>query len=121
VAQVHSGTAIVDAVGQHAGVLQVAPTAGDVANLNVTSGWLDAATAIEVGAAGAGTVNHSGGLVIADAVTLGGAPGASGAYNLSGTGKLVVGALNKGANGGAFNFTGGTLAADVVNFDLTNN
>lgn len=65
-------------------------------------------------------MNHTGGLVLADEVLLGRAAGASGAYNLSGAGVLRTGLLKKGASGGAFNFTGGTLSADIVDFDLTN-
>lgn len=119
-AVINNGTVVVDAVGQHAGLLQVAPTAGNVATLNVTAGWIDVAERLEVGVAGGGAVNHTGGLVLADEVLLGGAAGASGAYNLSGAGVLRTGLLKKGASGGALNFTGGTLSADVVDFDLTN-
>ena len=119
-AVVHSGTVAVDAVGQHAGLLSLAPNAGDSATLNVTSGWLDAQTAVEAGLNGAATINHSGGLLLAGEVVLGGASGASGVYNLSGSGVLRTGSLNKGASGGAFNITGGTLSADEVGFDLTN-
>lgn len=115
-AVIHNGTATVDAVGQHAGTLQVAPTAGDSASLNVTAGWLDVQTVAQVGLGGAGVVNHSGGLVLADAVALGG----SGTYNLSGTGVLRVGSLTRTANTGAFNLTGGTLSADTIGFDLVN-
>jgi hypothetical protein len=119
-AVINNGAVAVDAVGQHAGLLQVAPTAGNSATLNVTAGWIDVAERLEVGAAGGGVVNHSGGLVLADEVVLGGAAGASGAYNLSGNGVLRTGLLKKGVNGGAFNFSGGTLSADVVDFDLVN-
>jgi hypothetical protein len=119
-AVINSGTVVVDAVGQHAGVLRLAPNAGDLATLSITGGWLDAQTAVEAGAGGAATINHSGGLLLADAVTLGGAAGASGIYNLSGSGVLRTSSLSKGANGGAFNMTGGTLSADHVGFALTN-
>ena len=61
VAHLRAGTTIVDAVGQHAGTLVVAPVAGDNATLNVTAGWVDVATALNVGAAGTGVVNRSGG------------------------------------------------------------
>jgi hypothetical protein len=120
VAVVNSGTVAVDAVGQRAGLLSLAPNAGDSATLNVTSGWLDAQTSVEAGAGGAATINHSGGLLLADEVVLGGAAGASGVYNLSGSGVLRTGSLSKGASGGAFNMTGGTLSADNVGFALTN-
>jgi hypothetical protein len=119
-AQIRSGTAVIDAVGQHAKTLRVATTAGDNAALNVMGGWLDVAATLAVGAAGSGIVNHSAGTVWAPSVTLGGSAGASGKYNLSGTGALVVDVLAKGASGGEFNFTGGTLTAGVVAFDLVN-
>jgi hypothetical protein len=120
-AHLRTGTTVVDAVGQHAGTLAVAPTAGDNATLNVTAGWLDVAAALNVGAAGTGVVNHTAGAVAAQSVTLGGSGAASGTYNLSGSGALRVITLARGATGGAFNLTGGTLSADVVAFDLVNN
>jgi hypothetical protein len=120
-AQLRTGTTVVDAVGQHAGTLAVAPNAGDNATLSVNAGWIEVATALNVGSAGAGVANHLGGLVVAPTVTLGGSGAASGTYNLSGAGKLRVGTLAKGATGGVFNFTGGTLSADNVAFDLVNN
>ena len=46
-------------------------------------------------------------------------PTANGTLNLSG-GTLTTPLLSKG-NAGQFNFTGGTLHADVVDFDLVNN
>ena len=119
VAVVSSGTVAVDAVGQHAGVLRLAPTAGSSATLNVTAGWIDVADQLEVGG-GTGVVNHTGGLVLADMVVLGGSAGATGAYHLSGNGVLRTALLTKGASGGAFQLTGGTLSADVVDFSLVN-
>jgi len=97
--QVHinSGTAVVDAVGQHAGTLIVAVQSGSTAQLNIAAGWL----------------RVHGGLLI------GGTATASGTLNLSG-GTLTTPLLAKGA-AGTFNFTGGTLHADLVDFDLTNN
>ncbi len=121
VAVVRTGTVVVDAIGQHAGDLVVAPLAGDSATLNVIGGWIDVADTLDVAAEGAGQVNHSGGLVIAENAVLGGAVGASGIYNLTGSGMLVVGTLAKGASGGAFNMTGGTLSANTVAFTLVNN
>ncbi len=96
-AVVRSGTVAVDAVGQHAGTLKIAPTNGDTATVNITGGWLAAN----------------------DTVVIGGTPTAAGTLNLSG-GKLSTPLLSKGANS-TFNFTGGTLQADVVDFNLTNN
>lgn len=120
VAQLKSGTVVVDAVGQHAGVLQVAPASGDAATLQVTGGWIEAAGALEVGKVGSGLVDHSGGAVAAPVVTLGGASSVSAVYHLTGTGVLRVGTLAKGSTGGAFDFDGGVLSAGVVAFDLIN-
>lgn len=108
-------------MGQHAGNLAVAPIAGNNAALNVTAGWIEIAGELQVGAAGQGAVNHAGGAVAARGITLGGS-GANGAgvYQLSGDGLLRVGQLAKGANGGAFEFTGGVLSADLVDFSLLN-
>jgi hypothetical protein len=114
-AVISSGTAVVDAVGQHAGTLQIAWKGPDVAALNVTAGWIGVAGAVNVGGGGVGTVNHSGGKVAANSISVGG--GISGSYNLSGSGWLRAGTLSKAANG-SFNFTGGVLSADVVEFDL---
>lgn len=121
VAQIRGGRAIVDAVGQHARVLEVAPQTGDDAAIEVTNGWIVIEQQLTVGAGGSGMVNHNGGLVIAEQVILGGSDDAAGVYNLSATGHLRVGALAKGASGGEFNFTGGTLSAGEVMFGLVNN
>jgi hypothetical protein len=120
-AAIQNGTLVVDAVGQHAGNLAVGPNAGNNATLNVAAGWIEVAGELQVGAAGQGTVIHSGGAVAASAITLGGSgANAAGVYQLSGGGLLRVGQLAKGANGGAFEFTGGALSADVVDFSLLN-
>lgn len=119
-AQIRSGTATVDAMGQDAKILQVAPLAGDTATLAVTAGRIAIAEQLQVGAAGNGTVNQNGGIVSAgQAVVLGGSAGASGVYNLSG-GVLLTPLLSRGASGGVFNFTGGVLHADRVAFSLVN-
>jgi hypothetical protein len=120
-ARINSGTMIVDAVGQHANVVQVAGAAGQSAAMNVTGGWIEIAQTLEVGSLGNGQVNQGGGLVIAgESVVIGAAPGASGTYNLTG-GTLVTPLLTKGpGGGGAFNFTGGTLSAAAVGFSLVN-
>lgn len=120
-AAIQTGTIVVDAVGQHAGSLAIAPTAGNNAALNVTAGWIEVAGELQVGAAGQGAVNHLGGAVVASTITLGGSgANAAGVYQLSGDGLLRVGQLAKGANGGAFEFTGGVLSADFVDFSLAN-
>jgi hypothetical protein len=123
---------VIDAVGQHAGMLQVAgPGTGGA--LNITDGWIQIENELDVGTyttfnasgspvvnVGAGAVNQTGGLVaIGQTLFLGGPSGASGVYNLSG-GVLSVHQIVKGAAGGAFNFTGGVLHADEIGFDLVN-
>ena len=50
-AVIKNGSMVVDAVGQHAGLLQIAPGAGNNATLSITSGWLNAAEGVEVGSA----------------------------------------------------------------------
>jgi hypothetical protein len=96
-AQINSGAAVVDAVGQHAGTIVVAAESGNTAQLNITGGWL----------------------LVNDAVVIGGTPTSNGTLNLSG-GTLTAPLLTKGS-GGEFNFTGGTLHAGIVDFDLVNN
>lgn len=95
-AQINAGTVVVDAVGQHSGNLIVALASGNTATLNITGGWLK----LEEGA------------------VIGAVAGANGTLNLSG-GRLVTPFLGKGPNGVA-SFTGGTLSADLVSFDLVN-
>ena len=91
---VNVGTATVDAVGQRAGTLRIGTTAGSDGTLNIDSGWLE----------------------VTDEVVIGADPAATAVLNLTG-GMLSTPVLSKGA-GGSFNFTGGTLHADTVNFDL---
>jgi hypothetical protein len=93
--QITSGTVVVDAVGQHAGTLKIAPGVGNSAQLNVTSGWLQVANELVI------ATNSS-----------------QGTLNLSG-GDLTVPTLSRGA-GGTFGFTGGRLHAGTVTFDLVN-
>lgn len=95
-AQVNGGTVVVDAVGQHARSLKIAANPGNNATLNVTSGWLRVEQDLQIAG-----------------------PGAAATLNLTG-GELSTNSLSKGS-GGAFNFTGGTLHAGTVNFDLVNN
>jgi hypothetical protein len=95
-AQINSGSVVVDAVGQHAGVLKIGSNPGNNATLSITSGWLDVDEELVIGADDAATASLS----------------------LSG-GILNVPTLSKGA-GGSFSFTGGVLHADTVGFSLTN-
>jgi hypothetical protein len=94
--RVSNGTVVVDAPGQHAGTLAIAADAGDTAQFNVNGGWLRAKSAIVIGDT----------------------PGAHGTLNLNG-GMLVTPLLEKGADS-QFNFTGGTLRAAHIDFDLNN-
>jgi hypothetical protein len=90
-AQISTGTVLVDSVGQHAGILQLAANTGDSATLNVTAGWLDVQSVLQVGVGGTATVNHSGGALYAQALAVGGADGSPDVYNLSGSGVLATG------------------------------
>ncbi len=104
-AVINNGTVAVDAVGQHAGNLLLATNPGDNATLNITAGWIKVEDAPQG---------------LSDGVTvIGDNAGATAALNLSG-GKLTTKTLLKGA-GGSFHFTGGTLSAETVGFDLVNN
>jgi hypothetical protein len=96
-AQINNTSVVVDSVGQHAGVLLIATDDGISGELNITDGWL----------------------LVNDAVVIGTAPSSNGTLNLSG-GLLSTPLLAKGA-ASQFNFTGGTLQADVVDFNLVNN
>lgn len=103
-AVIDNGTVTVDAVGQHAGNLLLATNPGDHAVVNITAGWLKVTDA-----------SHG----LSDGITvIGDNDQATAELNLSG-GKLVTKVLLQGS-GGAFHFTGGTLAAEVVGFDLVN-
>ncbi len=95
--RINSGTATVDAIGQHARIVRIGTNPSDNGTLSVTGGWLIAAEEVVIGANAAATATLS----------------------LSG-GTLDTPKLNKGA-GGTFNFTGGTLHADEVGFSLVNN
>jgi len=97
-AQVNSGTVVVDAAGQHAGVVKIGANAGNVAQLNITGGWLDVDEAVLVGA-------H---------------PSAQGTLSLSG-GVLSTPYLRGGNADDTFSFTGGVLHADTIEIDVVNN
>jgi len=104
-AHIDNGTATIDAIGQRAGTVRIGTHAGDNATLAITGGWLKVAE--QVYGPGSGEV------------VIGAHPSASATLNLSG-GKLDVQMLSRG-DSGVFNFTGGTLHADTVAFDLVNN
>lgn len=94
---VNVGTATVDAVGQKAGNLRIGATAAANGTVHIQSGWLE----------------------VTNEVVIGADPAATAVLNLSG-GALSTNKLSKSA-AGVFNFTGGTLHADEIGFDLVNN
>src|SRR5690606_36007965 len=91
-ALIQQGTVVVDAAGQHAGVLQVGTASGGNALLDVVNGWLEAHTAVEVGSAtGEGKlVVGADGLLIAPAVQVG--PGGT----VAGSGEILGNVFNDG-------------------------
>ncbi len=94
VVQIRAGRAVVDAVGQHAGKLQVGNGGAGgarAARLDIVEGWLEVAGRVELGTR--------------SQVRLAG-------------GALVTPELRKTGTGGDFNFTGGVLQAARVGFDL---
>jgi hypothetical protein len=96
-----TGTATVDAVGQHANIVRIGGGAGP-AELALTAGWLDVAQEIEVKSSG--TVNWSGGLL--------------GESNL----KLISGGRMNLAPGGDKTLRAGTLSIDASStLDLNDN
>jgi hypothetical protein len=104
-AVINSGAVAVDAVGQHAGNLLLATNPGNSATLNITSGWIIVEDAPH---------GLSDGLIV-----IGDDPAATATLNLSG-GRLITKTLLMGP-GGEFNFTGGVLSAQTINFTLENN
>ena len=94
---IESGIVFVDAVGQHAGTLVIAPESGDSAQVVVADGWLRAQQQVVVG----------------------GDPAAQGTLTLTG-GRLLTPLLSKGASGSVA-MNGGELSAEVLDFDVQNN
>jgi hypothetical protein len=115
-ALIQSGTAVVDSVGQRAWQLAVAPQSGDTATLNITGGWLEVGADIHVQDVGTSTVNHSAGVVRTSTLNIDVTGPGVAVYNLTG-GALEVNNLGNGN----FNFTGGTLTADVILAGFVNN
>ena len=96
-AVINNATVTVDAVGQHAGTLKVGRTAiAGYTELHIASGWLRVANQLEVGSANPVSVR----------------------LRLTG-GELFTPLLSK-TNTAKFDFTGGTLHADVVDFGFAN-
>lgn len=93
-ATIRSGNVVVDAVGQHAGLLKIGAQAGDNASLSVASGWLQTE----------------------EGIVIGGHDLATASLSITG-GLLVAPSLTKGALG-SLSFTGGELRTESVAFDL---
>ena len=104
--------------------LFVAESAGsNGSTYTMMGGTLNSSRRIEVGRTEAATFTQTGGVVNALDTSEGfslqvGLGSVAGVYNLEG-GTLNVNTITKGSNG-QFNFTGGRLQADTVNFALTN-
>jgi hypothetical protein len=92
------GIAIVDAAGQHARTLAVAPAAGAAAALKVSAGWLEVAATLSIGGGAR-------------------ARGGDARVELAG-GALAAARLERSRVDARFAFTGGTLHAGAVGFDL---
>jgi hypothetical protein len=109
--RVGNAAAFVDAVGQKAGTLRV----GQGGRLYVTSGWLEVTDDLFVASSdGTSRVEQHGGEVrVGGTVYLG-----QGKYELKG-GKLTTEMLVD-FGGSEFAFTGGTLQAGLISFDLVN-
>ena len=144
-AEINSGRATVAYIGQVAGTMYVGKSPGGTGELAVTAGGLTLGDSLHVGAApgAGGTVSLSGGLLrtggklyvgstgtgtfvqtggscrAAGGVVIADAVGSTGRYELSG-GTLSTPQLSKGSGNGVFHFTGGTLHAEQVTFNLTN-
>lgn len=104
VAVINNGTVAMDAPGQHAGTIRLGSHPGDNPTLNITAGWLE----VEDESVGPGD----------GSVIIGADPAATAVVNLSG-GRLIAKSITKGP-GGTFDFTGGVLSADTVEFNLVN-
>ena len=94
-AQINSGTVTVDASGQHASILRIGGAPANNPTLAVASGWLKVENDLVIGGFGVtGALSLTGGTLRAKTLTM---------------------------PSGSFNFTGGKLSTDTVNFSLTNN
>jgi len=112
---INAGAATVDAVGQKAGTIRVGADVGSDGTLAITNGWLEVTDDLVVGPGGTGSVNQTGGEV---RVLQGGVDIVDGSYHLGG-GTLSTPLLTKSA-AAAFEFSGGVLHADQVDFGLVN-
>ncbi|MCO6043971.1 hypothetical protein NG895_08630 [Aeoliella sp. ICT_H6.2] len=104
--------AFVDAVGQKAGTLQMSSGRNGNGRLYITSGWLEVTDQVDIDLASSRISQHGGELrVLNGGVNIG-----LGTYSLH-AGTLRTPALTKQDNG-VFEFTGGALDADSIEFDL---
>jgi pectate lyase len=103
-AVINGASVNVDAIDQHAGILQLAGAAA----LNITSGWLDVATRLETAAGTTTVVSGSGKLIAADVTN-------NGTFRLTGYATLTV--TGTFTNNGMLDISGwnGTLPANLVN------
>jgi hypothetical protein len=130
-AQINTGTVTLDSMGQQAGVLAIAATAGSSATLTMSGGRIDIANQLRVGAVGNGFVSQTGGLVaVGTATVVGSSTGSLSTYTLAG-GTLaspVVALVGGGrmilTSGGDKILRTGMLAIDTANnskLDLADN
>ena len=91
---------------------------GGTGTYTMTGGVLNAtAPTTYIGNGAVGAFAQSGGTANFGTVNLG--YNTASTYTLSGDGLMNVVTFNKNTGGSTFNFNGGTLSADTVNFDLT--
>jgi hypothetical protein len=120
-AQINAGTVVVDAVGQHAGMLKLGATPGSDGHLQVNSGWLAVADTLVVGAhaTGQGTLSLGGGAVSAQDVVVGFLGKVEGSGALTGNvtnGGVVLPGNSPGTlavNGNYTQTTDGVLSIDL--------
>ncbi|MCA9242084.1 MAG: hypothetical protein KDA37_17860, partial [Planctomycetales bacterium] len=92
-AVVHSGVVTVDSVGQHAGVLNIAPSASDNAQVSVAGGWLMVEQKVNVGStSGLGVLTLTPSGTLLSPLTA-----VQGLGELNGTGELIGDLINAGA------------------------
>jgi len=107
-AVISDATVVVDAIGQHAGILRLATNA----TLNITNGWLKIADRLEIGTGCTATVKHSSSLEVATNLVN------AGTLRLSGPASLNVG--GSFTNNGLLDIMtwSGTLPAGFVNHGI---
>jgi hypothetical protein len=101
---ISNATCFVDAVGQHAGILELAASA----TLNITNGWLNVADKMKIGAGCTVAVQFSGALKVTNSIIN------NGVLRLTGSAGLTAGSIT---NNGLLDIMtwGGTLPPNFVN------